>query len=85
MLFEPNIPNFDGFGIIANSDFPVPEAFIIKDIANQNTFNNSFNVNEYEYNSNFYHSNCYNHNDTLWYEEDEDDDYNECEEEEYDE
>lgn len=64
MLFEPNVPNFDGFGIIANSDFPVPEAFIIKDIANQNTF----------YNKN-YQNNCYNNNNkSSWYEEDEDED-----------
>lgn len=88
MSFEPNVPNFDGFGIIDNSIFPVPEAFIIRDIANQNTFYNSCYVNEYKYNGNLCHNTCYNYNDTLCHEEDERDDYDdydEYEEEEYDE
>lgn len=71
MLFEPNVPNFDGFGVIANSDFPVPEAFIIKDIAYQNTFYNK------DYQNNYHDNN----NKSSWYEEDEDeneyDNYNE--------
>lgn len=90
MLFKSNNPNFDGFGIIANSGFSVPEAFIIKDIANQNTFNNSFDANEWEHNSNLHHSSYYNYNNTLWDEEDEREEndyneYNDYEEEEYDE
>ena len=31
-------PDFSGFGIIDNSFSPVPEAFLIKDIAEQNNY-----------------------------------------------
>lgn len=88
MSFEPNIPNFDGFGIISNSDFPVPEAFIIKEIANQNTFN-SINTNNYYNNDNkssWYEEDGYendnfsgynNYEDSEYYEDDEEEEYDE--------
>ena len=35
-------PDFSGFGIIDNSIGPVPDAFLIKEIADQNSYKNIF-------------------------------------------
>lgn len=82
MLFEPNVSIYDGFGIIDNSIFPTPEAFIIQDIANQNTFN-SLQKNECK-DSSYYN---YHHNYIESFSCKNDGDYNiyDDEEEEYDE
>lgn len=70
MSFKSNIPNFDGFGIIANSIGPIPEAFLIKEVANQNTITNPFIDDEFK--STLHNNNYYDPNDSLW----EDEDYN---------
>lgn len=45
-------PDFSGFGIIANSFTPVPEAFLIKEIAEQNIENYN-NKNYFDFNNLF--------------------------------
>lgn len=64
-------PDFSNFGIIDNSISPVPEAFLIKELANQNCLNNLF-VEATEFKSSCHNNNEYDRNETLW----EDEDYN---------
>lgn len=81
-------PDFSGFGVISNSIHNVPEAFIIKNIAAQNTQinNNIYNYNPYSniggYTPNSYDESCYDYEDSLWYDEDywDDKNYNDYEE-----
>jgi hypothetical protein len=68
-------PDFSNFGIIDNSIGPVPEAFLIKELAEQNRLTNLF-VEATEFKSSFHNDydndNDYDRNETLW----EDEDYN---------
>ena len=64
-------PDFSNFGIIANSIGPIPEAFLIKELAEQNRVTNLF-VETTEFKSSFHNNNYYDYNETLW----EDEDYN---------
>ena len=74
-----NTPNFSNFGIIANSIGPLPEAFLIKEVADQNSFYNSFDTG-YKYHP--HNNSCYDYNNPLWDEEDEEYNYNEYNDEE---
>ena len=75
-------PDFSNFGIIDNSIGPVPEAFLIKELAEQNRLTNLF-VEPTEFKSSFHNDYDYDRNETLW----EDEDYNSSlwDEEEYEE
>ena len=83
-----NIPDFSNFGIIANSIGPVPEGFLIKELAEQNRltnlfveateFKSSFNNNNYDRNETLWEDEDY--NSSLWDEDDEDYDFNEYDE-----
>ena len=64
-------PDFSNFGIIANSIGPIPEALLIKELAEQNRTTNLF-VEATEFKSNFNIDKYYDRNDTLW----EDEEYN---------
>lgn len=46
-------PDFSGFGIIDNSFSPVPEAFFIKEIAEQNIENYNNDKNYFDFNNLF--------------------------------
>ena len=78
-------PDFSNFGILDNSIGPIPEAFLIKELAEQNRVTNLF-VEPAEFKSSFHNNNYYDRNDSLWEDEDytnslwdEDEDYEEDE------
>lgn len=64
--------DFSNFGIISNTIGPTPEAFLIKEVVEQNTMYDSINNKN---NNNLFCNSCYTPNDLLWNEED---NYDEC-------